>query len=68
MLHLIQRCFNLNNPLSQTSFIYHEAALSDVLENMQAPDNVCTVKCTDVGYLQQSRAQSQLKKAANRGD
>lgn len=34
----------------------------------QAPDNVCAVKCTDVGYLQRNRAQPRLKKEANRGD
>lgn len=50
-------------------FIYHEVPLTDVLENTTAPDNVCTVKCTDVGYLQRNRAQqSQFEKAAKRGE
>lgn len=31
--------------------------MNDVLENTQAPDNVCTVKCTDVGYLQRNTAE-----------
>lgn len=47
--------------------IYHEALLKDVLENVQAPDNICPIKCTDVGYLQRNRAQTQLKKAVNWG-
>lgn len=54
VLHLIQRCFDNH---SQTGITYHEAGLKDVLENMQAADNVCTVKCTDVEYLR-VRAQS----------
>lgn len=39
-----------------TVSLYNEVILTSVLENVRAADNVCTVKCTSVGYFHRDRA------------